>query len=144
MSRLLPTTVALRTLKGQQLPPQCRISIEQAADWLRRLTGQDFGTDAAAWSAWLRQHPTRGRPPAAPEFAGVLVEVGAGLVCRVRLDSGSEVSAIIPRQVARRMFRVVPGDRVRIRLLEPGCSQVVGFAQAPDAEPNAAADGGGK
>jgi len=137
--RLLPTTVALRTLKGQQLPPRCRITVEQAADWLRRLTGQDFGTDAAAWSEWLKQHLVRGRLAAAPEFAGV-VEMRPGLECRIRLDSGNEVSAAIPRQVAHRMFGVVPGNRVRIRLLEPGCSQVVGFAHAPDAEPHAAPD----
>lgn len=141
MSRLLPTTVALRTLKGQQLPPRCRITREQAVEWLRRFTGQDFGEDAAAWSAWLRQHPARGQPPVAPEFVGVVLELRPGMECRIRLDSGNEVSAIVPRQVARRMFRVVVGDRVRIRLLEPGCSQVIGSAQAPDAEP-AAADGG--
>jgi hypothetical protein len=60
--RPLPTTVALRALKGQQLPPHCWINREQAVDRLRRLTGQDFGTDAAGWAEWLRQHPVRGKP----------------------------------------------------------------------------------
>jgi translation initiation factor IF-1 len=116
------------------------MTVEQAADWLRRLTGQDFGTDAAAWSEWLRQHPAHSRPPVAPEFIGVVLEMRPGLECRIRLDTGSEVSAVIPRQVARRMFRVVPGDRIRIRLSEPGCSRVVGFAPTPEAEPAAAPD----
>lgn len=131
MPRLTPTTIALRTLQGQQLPQRCRITREQAADWLRGITGQDFGTDAVAWAEWLRQHPVRGVRPT-PEFVGVMIEMGPGLECRVRLDSGSEVSAVIPRQIARRMLRVDPGDRVRVRLLELGCSLVVGFARALD------------
>lgn len=142
VSRLLPKTVALRTLKGQQLPPRCRITREQAADWLRRLTGQDFGMDTAAWDLWLKQHPVRGPVPAPPECVGVVVEMLPNFECRIRLNSGIEVSAIIPRQVARRMFRVAAGDRVRIRLAEPGCSQVAGFAPTPDAEKRAPAEGG--
>ncbi|MGB8702278.1 MAG: hypothetical protein WCD18_22910 [Thermosynechococcaceae cyanobacterium] len=54
MSRLLPVSIAIRTLQRRPLPPKCLISDVQAVDWLRRCTGQDFGDDAAAWSDWLR------------------------------------------------------------------------------------------
>lgn len=53
MSRLLPVTVAMRTLRRQPLPPRCRITDDQAVEWLRRCTGQDFDLDAVAWSARL-------------------------------------------------------------------------------------------
>jgi len=130
MPRLLPLTVALRTLKKQHLPPRCKITDEQAVDWLRKLTGQDFGTDATAWSNWLRENRSRIRKPAADsqEVMGEVIELSPNLECRIRLDSGTEIRAQIRRQVARRMFRVVPGDRVRVRLLEPSCSEVTGFA----------------
>ena len=53
--RLHPITIALRALLGERsihgrpLPGR-----QEASAMLRRLTGQDFGDDAAAWGAWLR------------------------------------------------------------------------------------------
>jgi translation initiation factor IF-1 len=49
-----------------------------------------------------------------PVLFGVVVEMGPNLDCSVRLDSGAVVAAHIPRRTARAMFRVVPGDRVRV------------------------------
>ncbi len=51
--------------------------------------------------------------------AGAIVAMGPNLACRIRLDSGEEVVARIPRSVARLMFRIVPGDRVRVRSSGP-------------------------
>ena len=34
----------------------------------------------------------------------------------VRLEDGREVLASVPRCIARDMFRIVPGDRVRVQL----------------------------
>jgi hypothetical protein len=56
VSRLLPLTVAMRVLRRRPLPRRCRISEAQAVEWLRRCTGQDFGTDVEAWAAWLRRN----------------------------------------------------------------------------------------
>ncbi len=127
MSSLRPSTVALRALRGQQLPPRCRLTPDQAVEWLKRLTGQDFGTDATAWAGWLRDNSVGGDSLSlAPEAAGVIMEMGPGLECRVRLARGDEVWASIPRPVARAMFRIQVGDRVLLRVLEPGCSRVVG------------------
>ena len=53
--RMSPITIALRALRGERsihgrpLPDPA-----EAVAMLRRLTGQDFGADAAAWGAWLR------------------------------------------------------------------------------------------
>lgn len=53
--RLPPHSICLmalggrKTIHGRRLP-----SAEEAAASLRRLTGQDFGLDAASWSDWLR------------------------------------------------------------------------------------------
>jgi hypothetical protein len=53
--RIHPISLALRSLRGERslhgLPLQ---TLADAAATLRRLTGQDFGTDAACWGAWLR------------------------------------------------------------------------------------------
>ena len=37
-----------------------------------------------------------------------------GLRLLVRLEDGRELVAAIPRRIARQMFRVVPGDWVRV------------------------------
>jgi len=53
--RLSPFTLCLRALRGEKsihgrpLPDRA-----EAAALLRRLTGQNFGEDAAAWGLWLR------------------------------------------------------------------------------------------
>ncbi|MBX7223503.1 MAG: hypothetical protein K1Y36_26555 [Blastocatellia bacterium] len=56
MPRILPITIALRTLQGKRLPERCRISAETAIAWLRSVSGQDFGVDAEAWAGWLRSN----------------------------------------------------------------------------------------
>jgi len=35
----------------------------------------------------------------------------------VRLDDGRDIRAILPKRLAREMFRIVPGDPVRIGLM---------------------------
>jgi translation initiation factor IF-1 len=60
---------------------------------------------------------------------GVVVEMGPNFFCRVRLDSGDEVRALIPKRVARDMYRVIPGDRVLVRLAASGRSRVTGFVR---------------
>jgi hypothetical protein len=77
MSRLLPITVAIRTLRRQPLPLRCRISDEQALAWLRQVSGQDFGEDVTAWTAWLKANrwaytrsPAQGPPLATDEANG--------------------------------------------------------------------------
>ncbi len=46
------------------------------------------------------------------EFAaGAIVEILPDLRCSIRLDDARVVTAIVPRFTARKMFRIVPGDR---------------------------------
>ena len=59
--RIHPISLALRYLKGQRTLRGAPFygrplfdSPEQAVARLREFTGQDFGTDAAAWGEWLR------------------------------------------------------------------------------------------
>jgi translation initiation factor IF-1 len=59
-------------------------------------------------------------------LCGAVVEVGPHLGCSVRLDSGAVVQARIPRRTARLMFRVVPGDRVRVEIRGPESFVVLG------------------
>jgi len=49
--------ILLRNLKGE-VPPESRTYLdrEEARDELKRLTGEDFGYDPAAWEAWLTEH----------------------------------------------------------------------------------------
>jgi hypothetical protein len=55
--RLRPLSLALRALRGQRsIHGRALPSPEEALDLLRRLTGQDFGEDAAAWGACLRDN----------------------------------------------------------------------------------------
>jgi hypothetical protein len=61
--RIHPISLALRYLKGQRTlrgaPYYGRPvfdSPEEAAAQLSQITGQDFGTDAAAWGEWLRRN----------------------------------------------------------------------------------------
>jgi hypothetical protein len=80
--RLSPITIALRALRGERpihghpLPTPT-----EAAANLPRLTGQDFGEDAAAWGEWLwanrwvytagPDHPNPGSGRGAREGDGV-------------------------------------------------------------------------
>jgi translation initiation factor IF-1 len=103
---------------------------------LRRLTGQDFGADAARWGEWLRANRwVYHAPPDDPRLTsrverpvvpGAVVEMGPNLDCSVRLDSGDVVRALIPRRTARLMFRVVPGDRVWAQACGEGPFVVLG------------------
>jgi hypothetical protein len=53
--RLHPITIALRALRGERsIHGRPLPDAAEAVATLRRLTGQDFGEDAAAWGAWLR------------------------------------------------------------------------------------------
>jgi translation initiation factor IF-1 len=59
---------------------------------------------------------------------GLVIEVGPNFYCRVQLDTVDEVRALIPKRVARDMYRVIPGDRVLVRFAESGQPRVTGFA----------------
>jgi hypothetical protein len=53
--RIHPISLALRSLRGEKsLHGQPLQPPADAATTLRRLTGQDFGTDAVRWGEWLR------------------------------------------------------------------------------------------
>jgi hypothetical protein len=53
--RIHPISLALRSLRGERsLHGRLLPAPTDAATTLRRLTGQDFGTDAARWGEWLR------------------------------------------------------------------------------------------
>ena len=61
--RIHPISLALRYLKGQRTLRGAPYfgrplfdSPEEAVARLRQFTGQDFGTDAAAWGEWLRRN----------------------------------------------------------------------------------------
>lgn len=75
-----------------------------------------------------------------PQQVGVVEELGPGLQCQVRLSDGEVVAASIPKDTARVMFRVVPGERVQVSSPLDGKYRVLGFARDP-AEPGATADG---
>jgi translation initiation factor IF-1 len=57
---------------------------------------------------------------------GTVIDLAPDLRCRVRLDDGRDISAIVRRKVAREMFRIVPGDRVQVQI-RAGRFQMVGF-----------------
>jgi translation initiation factor IF-1 len=76
---------------------------------------------------------------AAEAVAGTITTVGPNLACRIRLDLGAEVAACIPRRTARHMFRVVPGDRVRVQA--DGDGFIVLGHERVNAEQTVAGDG---
>jgi len=129
MSRLRPETVALRTLRGEQVPARCAITREQAIDLLKRVTGQDFGDEADKWAACLRILPKHSSHAMAEERAGVLRGLLPGGEASIELESGEMIRAIIPRTVLRRMCLATPGAAVRVRVRDAGCSQVIGLAR---------------
>jgi hypothetical protein len=52
---LHPITIALRALRGERsIHGRPLPSAPEAAEWLKRLTGQDFGEDVVRWGEWLR------------------------------------------------------------------------------------------
>jgi hypothetical protein len=54
--RVHPLSLALQYLKGRRTWHGRKVfaDMNEAVDTLRQSTGQDFGTDAKAWGAWLR------------------------------------------------------------------------------------------
>lgn len=53
--RLPPHTLFLMALRGRRTVHGWPLpSKEEAADALRKLTGQDFGADAELWAAWIK------------------------------------------------------------------------------------------
>jgi translation initiation factor IF-1 len=75
-----------------------------------------------------------------PVLFGTVIELRPNLCCSVRLDSGEVVQARIPRRTARLIFRVVPGDRVRVELRSQDSFEVIGHERVR-IEPTAPADG---
>jgi translation initiation factor IF-1 len=63
------------------------------------------------------------------EQVAVIVQMGPGSQCKVRFPDGTVVVASIPRHAARVMFRIVPGDRVRVSGPLGGKVRVNGFAR---------------
>jgi translation initiation factor IF-1 len=59
-------------------------------------------------------------------LAGVVEVVSPDLSCAIRLDSGEQVQARIPRHTARLILRVVPGDRVAVESRGAGPFAVLG------------------
>lgn len=128
MSRLTPLAVSLRTLAGQQVPPRCRMTREEAIDWLKRMTGQDFGDASDAWRTWLKTHPIDGFGNARHESMGTLIRIDDGNVFCVTLDDGRTVQALASRVVMRAPGFPTPGSRLRVRVAASGCSSVIGAA----------------
>jgi hypothetical protein len=54
--RILPISLAIRTLRGESPEPRRRLSKTQAAEWLRNVSGEDFGEDAERWGEWLKKN----------------------------------------------------------------------------------------
>jgi hypothetical protein len=55
--RMLPISLAIRVLGGMQ--PKGRaagVTKKIAAQWLRNVSGEDFGEDAVAWGEWLNKN----------------------------------------------------------------------------------------
>lgn len=127
MPRLLPETVALRTLRGEQVPARCAITREQAIDLLKSVTRQDFGDDADKWAASLRLQP-KGRGGSSEDGIGTVTVIHASGEVQIELDDGSLITAIVPATIRRRLFTLRPGMRLLVRHREAGCSQVLGLA----------------
>jgi hypothetical protein len=67
--RLLSHTVWMMSLRGKRsIHRRPLVPPEEAARFLRQLTGQDFGLDADKWAEWLRDNRKglyKRRPPRA-------------------------------------------------------------------------------
>lgn len=59
MSRLTLEQILLHNLQGRVSRQNRRVFMEKEAAHAKlcRVTGQDFGHDAKAWRAWIKQHP---------------------------------------------------------------------------------------
>lgn len=59
----------------------------------------------------------------------ILVSCRQAGLYRVRLDDGEELEARVPATTARHLFRIVPGDRVRVSFRDPKQPRIVGFVR---------------
>jgi translation initiation factor IF-1 len=65
-----------------------------------------------------------------PEVAGEVTGCRIGEGFDVRLDDGRTVTASVSSHTARVMFRIVPGDHVRVAFRKPPKTpRIVGFAK---------------
>jgi translation initiation factor IF-1 len=64
------------------------------------------------------------------EASAEVVAYRGGFRFLVRLDDGRELVASAPKRVARDMFRVVPGDRVRVAGADGARPRITGFARS--------------
>jgi len=74
-----------------------------------------------------------------PTHYGTILQMGPNsFECGVRLDSGEEVKARVPKQTFRLMFRIAPGDRVKVGLGRSGKYVVLGheWVRSSQAKPN--------
>ena len=55
MPRILPVSLAIKTLRGKA-PRYPQIGVDEAIGILKAVSGEDFGTDERAWSAWLKDN----------------------------------------------------------------------------------------
>jgi translation initiation factor IF-1 len=65
----------------------------------------------------------------AQRVQAVVVAHRGGFRFLVRIEDGREVLAGIPKRLAREMFRVVPGDRVRLAGANGPRPAILGFAR---------------
>jgi translation initiation factor IF-1 len=98
--------------------------------YLKRSGARRFRTYAALleaarherWPGWER-HPQSDAEGV--EDAEIVRHLG-GFRWRVRFGDGREADSVVPRSIAREMFRIAPGDRVRVGGREP---RILGFAR---------------
>jgi translation initiation factor IF-1 len=65
-----------------------------------------------------------------PILCGAIVQFGPDLLCKVRLDNAEDVQAHLPKNTARLMFRLAPGDRVKVGIGRLGEYVVLGHEWA--------------
>jgi hypothetical protein len=54
--QLLPNELALANLKGEVSDEERGyLGKEEAYEWLKELSGEDFGMDIALWEAWVKE-----------------------------------------------------------------------------------------
>ncbi|MFT3883225.1 MAG: hypothetical protein QM703_26680 [Gemmatales bacterium] len=60
-------------------------------------------------------------------LSGTVIELKPNFDCIVLLETGEQVRARIPKETVRGMFRIVPGDRVRVEIRKQGQYVIRGF-----------------
>lgn len=122
--RVHPISIALRYLKGEKClraaPYYGRPTFRDetaAANMLRELTGQDFGTDAAKWGQWLRMNRRVYRWNLERGFWVTVTKTGpAGTFpWRVRADDGRLLWAVMTAKVhTLKVPTLQVGGRLRV------------------------------